>query len=262
MQDTAYTSLIKFNTEMTLFYAKTIPRMPILQDDSNNRVLGYPVLVMVVEFSSAFASRLPTKLLDVLREHGIEDSNISVAFVAQSNSMLGEKRDHGNIPTKTSLKAHGWLDPLAPGHFFGTRVNRSILLGIFNSDHDISYPGGVPLNNLIKTPIHVHDSVFSPHTMSNKVKISETSPSTSFWSLAIDEEDKELSKKAIATLHWVLNNQGATSDFATLKELLIINNQPRCIDFGACLNLLNESPRFKDSRAVLQLNAFFRSIDR
>jgi hypothetical protein len=252
---------VKFNTSMTAIYQSTVPRLPFLQDDPSSRSFFPASPGLVAELGAAFVPKLPQKIQDKLHEYNIENKNINVAFIVQSNQNLGEPSDHDNIPTKTSLKAHGWLDPEAPANYEGTRVNREVLLGIFASEGNIHYPGGVPYENLANSPVHTHDGVLSPRTQSNKVAIGANSPSMSFWSLAIDhEEGKE--KRAIATLHWVLASKGNPSDFIQFTDLIIKYTSKgiaelKLTNFGQFLTIIKEAPAFKNRRFVKTLTDLF-----
>ena len=270
MSTSTLTQLL-FNTHFTNHYGKQVPKAPILADYRRNGNLIRANTYLMAELGSVFSPVLPKALQAELAKERIDKKNLEIAFIIQLGGILGEESDFHGVATQTRLMAHGWADPDAPEHYNGTRVNRDFLMGIFESETDISSPD-FQAGTLTEVPIYVHDERFSPPTSKNIVKLHHGTKSQSFWSLVIDHQNPSGTKRAQATLHWFIRNYG--DDLLELLELnRILILSPGYIDrvtkrfipsvfsihnFGDFLDKLNESALFKQTKMLEQLNALFK----
>jgi hypothetical protein len=150
--------------------------------------------------------QLPEKIKELLKIQGVE--NLDVFFHAQRAGGLGESEDHTDgSPKTTRLRPHGWADPDVPNAFVGDRVNRNFLVGIFDLDHP-EMEDEVKVDTLLPFNLHTHDSLASPRNM--RIKLVNDS-SSSFWSLVIDHENPAGTKRAVATLHWLMGSNRVLS---------------------------------------------------
>lgn len=215
LQQTTPSSRNTFNTELTNHYGGIyIPKTTIVQDDCENRRNEIWSPTVVVKLSESFCDNLPEVILAELNAHEVSRSNVDIFFNVQWNRVLGETRDHRDGSPQTSrLKAHGWADPDAPASYFGTRVNRNFLFGIYETDLAKIGEEEIKVGELRPFPMHTHDNLFSPRTAS--IRLGSRDPSQSFYSLVIDNNNPEGINKANVTLHWVLTYQEKT----TLRDL-------------------------------------------
>lgn len=228
---------------------KFYPKAPVLYDDPSSRMHDWPDLGFIAKLGSAFEEKLPQSVRDMLSKYGLLNKEaVDIFWVAQGLNVLGEAEDHGGIPTTTRIKPHGWADPDAPTQYIGDRVNRNFLLGIFEAKPDVA-TAALPRDTMVPTKIHTHDGYFSPREASAMVKISSHSPSQSFWSLVIDTENPEGKIRAVATLHWLYND-----DIRTKLEHIKPNERAK---FEDVLKKLNTIDSLKNTEMLERLNALF-----
>ncbi|MCA9507014.1 MAG: hypothetical protein KC505_01155 [Myxococcales bacterium] len=217
-----------FDSQLTNYYShnagKTFPAIPMLIDDPQSRQLFVVPPLLCAQFGSSYFDQLPSNLQAAIKNH-IDDikNNVDIAFIVQSNALLGEKEDHEDRWT-TRISLHAWTEPHGPAHFDGVLVNRKFLLGVFDSNSDIS-THDFPMNT-IEHSVHVflHDGLFSPRTPKNMIEYKGDfglSEPLAFWSLAIDNNPPaNKSKRAIATLHWILDSSHAQHHYPNYQRPL------------------------------------------
>ena len=256
---------LTFAASFSNHYRGTIPKATILGDYPTRGGWNLGRILIVANLGAAFEEKLPAALKNELAKHNLLGKmKVDIFWVAQSSNELGEKIDHDNVPTTTRLKPHAWADPDAPAQYPFTRVNRNFLLGIFDTERDIS-TAAFPLETMTASPIHTHDSVFSPRPDpgTDMVKIGSNDPSQSFWSLVIDNNNPEGKIRAIATLHWTLKRSEVLELQGIIKKKIMIpgtarsTEVPNVATFGELLNKINNSAGFKDTAMVKKLNLLF-----
>ncbi len=255
-----YTALI--NTEMSAHYANDgglMPKTILLMDYPASGASLFKESTLVIKFESSFEKKLPRDLRKVLSKYRLDRGDrVDIFLNIQSNEFLGEEEDYAGVPSTTRLKAHAWVDPDAPAQYTGTRVNRPLEIGIFDSDNDIS--DEVPMGTLKAFSVQTHDSVFSPRTA--RVKVSKNSPSQSFWTLAIDSKNPH-KVQANATLHWSLTREDDQALLGVLYasapsgygRLDIDYNTFNVNNLGDFVTKVSANPKFKDKAMLQKLKA-------
>lgn len=251
-----------FNSEFSNHYRKPydegFPKMPVFIDYPTHGGFYLPTFMSVANFGAAFEERLPSKIRAELKKRNLlKQGKVEIAWVVQSGS-LGEAEDYAGIPTTTRFTPHAWVDPDAPLEYTGTRVNRDVDVGIFDSERDIS-TADFPLDQMIKSPVFIRDKLFSPRSSKRMVKIGDDDPSQAFWSLVIDDHGGNI--RAIATLHWILKPGKITEPgYVSYKKIIYGPSNLGALafdDFGDLLMKLNKSI-FKDTVMLAKLNTLFK----
>ncbi len=258
-----------FNTSFSQHYRGRIPKAPVLLDDPTTRTFHIPLFLVVANLGSSFENKLPAELKKELSErHLLGNEKVDIFWVVHSSLFLGEEVDHAGVPKTTRLAPHGWADPDAPGAYAGTRINRNFLLGVFESERDIQTPA-FPANTMTASPIHTHDGLFSPRPDpgTNMLKVGSKDPSQSFWSLVIDANVPTDKIRAIATLHWIVTNEGENKLYNAFRKIShkrvknpgkdYEDDAPNVETFGEFVEKLNNSEDFKSQPMLKKLNSLF-----
>ena len=233
-----------FNTNFSDYYDAKVPKAPYLGDDQVNRQGDSSRFFIVAKLDQSLKTNLPSKIKDELR-----NKKLDIFWVVQSTKGLGEPTDHnGNFQT-TRLLPHAWVDPLALGNKPGTGIQRDVLMGVFETEQNISTLN-FPAESMIKNEVHTHDGIFSPRPPNgtNMLNISMASDSQSFWSLVIDGPN------AVATLHWLIEVPGGEKEYEDEIQNIVKNT----VVFKDLVEKLNKSTIFESTEMLKKLNLLIK----
>lgn len=194
------------NSEPTNYWSSSVPKATIISDYGPRSPSGR---LLVLKIDIRALKNLPKDIKNKLKENSVEEVDIFLVIQAAENH-IGNDEDG---PLYARLRPHGWADPDAPRQFFGNRVKRDFLQGIFDSDQEIA--DEVQLGQLKAFEVHTHDRALSPKNARLKIDPKITQ---SFYSMIIDNNNPRGHKKAVITLHWSLNKDDANI-FLDLTQL-------------------------------------------
>ena len=233
-----------FNTSFSDYYHAGVPKAPYLGDDPANRQGGSSTFFIVAKLDQSLKTNLPSKIKEKLG-----NNEIDIFWVVQSTKGLGEPTDHAGKFQTTRLLPHAWIDPMALGNKAGTGIQRDVLMGVFETEQNISTPN-FPAESMISNEVHTHDGIFSPRPPNgtNMLNISMESDSQSFWSLVIDGPN------AVATLHWLIEVPGGEKKYEDEIKNIIKNT----VSFKDLITKLNNSTIFESTEMLKKLNSLLK----
>ncbi|USN50917.1 MAG: hypothetical protein H6731_00400 [Myxococcales bacterium] len=241
----------------------TTATTPFLADYNTAPIASVPLLMAC--FPYEMTARIPSIILEAIKEYRVEKEFITFCLNVQANGSLLEK-DARTGEKFTRLKAHGWLSPDAPKdeELRGDLANRNLLFGIYDAPSTLkAIPGGLVEHQLVPFPVHTHQVPagrlpLSPLNMA-KIAIHEDSPSLSFFSLVIDAwPPAGLKRRAGITLHLILDSNDADSGQSLEKLFEMLNESDKKISFGDFIHQLRNLEKDTQKEYLQPIKAIFR----
>jgi len=179
-----------------------LPRLPVIHPynpngedlQMRNDVGGVPAFIMTIAFPIETHNHLPAGIRALLQQHNVSIENLEIFFCAQDMPWK-------NVPLL--LRPHPWLHSDAP--VIGDYNRSSTILAGVSDIYGCTTP-------LATVDISTHgpgNIVYSPNNLTIE-GVQDYNKSHAFYSFCIDAT----TKKAVLTLHWLLNDQ----DFMKAKD--------------------------------------------
>lgn len=241
----------------------TTATTPFLADYNTDPKASVPLLMAC--FPYEMTARIPSIILEAIKEYRVEKEFITFCLNVQANGALLEK-DARTGEKFTRLKAHGWLSPDAPKdeELRGDLAHRNLLFGIYGAPSTLKpIAGGLVDRQLVPFPVHTHQVTagrlpLSPPNMA-KIAIHEDSPSLSFFSLVIDAwPPAGIKRKAGITLHLILDSNDADSGQSLEKLFELFNQSDKKITFGDFIHQLRNLEKDTQKEYLQAIKAIFR----
>jgi hypothetical protein len=242
------------SAQRTAQYGLGFPRVPVLHpynpdqygsdvrlDPATGSPWGAPRMTLSIQFPAAFSQALPASVLQQIRASQISLANVSIFCYTQNYFWDGSN--------PYEFRPHYFTDPDAP--YTGAYDETSnVDLGLFEAEPGITLVDAQG-SSFFTTPIVTHaEAVFPNLVVSSPDSLQmpgiNTSNSTSFWSLVVDNG------AAAATLHLLLND----ADQAALEAIM---DQTGPITIGTLAQEL-ETRSLTSARVVKQVEALFGPV--